>query len=214
MDNLSRFSGHPSVHPTLFSNETRSGREDSAPNGAGWIRALKSDSSITKSHGTCSQLFPRRSGFPALPRSPDPPRRAQRAPGAIPASPRCFSSSTSQHPVACQARGLPAPRWPGGGIHPARKTTGMALAAPRPQHVRGLFAEPGRGPGAHPAWIYTPGQGSRSGTLIPREALGGSSVSRSERWGSQGIFPGERELPALGSVVPAGFPSPRDSVIP
>lgn len=44
-----------------------------------------------------------------------------------------------------------ASRWPGGGIHPARKTTGMALAAPRPQHVWGLFAEPG----ADPAWIYT-----------------------------------------------------------
>lgn len=85
-------------------------------------------------------------------------------------------------------------------IHPARKTTGMALAAPWPQVVRSLFAEPGRGSGADPAWIYSrprlPCGLSPNRDLNPKENIGGSFVSLSEKAGNgrnQGIFPRERE---------------------
>lgn len=222
MDNLSRFSGHPTVHPILFFQQdplrtrrsrTKRCRMDPCP------KARLERCQIPR------DLLPALSQEERIPCSSPLPGPA--APS--PASPRCYSSLPEvffqRHKSTSRCLPSPRPSRPAvaGRRDPSRQeNNGNGFSSPPAPARAGFVYRAGPGPGSPSRLDLHPRPRLPCGLSLKRDLNpkgsagreGGSPVSRSERWGSQGIFPGERELPALGSMVPAGFPSPGDSVIP
>lgn len=144
-----------------------------------------------------------------------------------PASPGCYSSLPEvffqQHKSTSRCLPSPRPSRPAvaGRRDPSRQeNNGNGFSSPPAPARAGFVCRAGPGPGSPSRLDLHPRPRLPCGLSLKRDLNPKGSAGRELRFsfgalGEPGNIPrGERELPALGSMVPAGFPSPRDSVIP
>lgn len=144
-----------------------------------------------------------------------------------PASPRCYSSLPEvffqRHKSTSRCLPSPRPSRPAvaGRRDPSRQeNNGNGFSSPPAPARAGFVCRAGPGPGSPSRLDLHPRPRLPCGLSLKRDLNPKGSAGRELRFsfgalGEPGNIPrGERELPALGSMVPAGFPSPRDSVIP